>query len=93
MSSMGICEYCKHIDKDIAERPCLHCSVNMGAFEFDLSEHDAKVRTEAIDKFADWLVEHGTLGNRCISDGEITDYGKVYSKIYKEQLKEKKDEN
>ena len=27
------------------------------------------------------------LINRCISDGEITDYGKVYAKKYKEQLK------
>lgn len=47
-------------------------------------------RTEAIDGFANWLVEQGILGNRCISDGEITDYGKVYAKKYKEQLKEQK---
>lgn len=45
-------------------------------------------RIEAIDGFANWLVEQGILGNRCISDGEITDYGKVYAKKYKEQLKE-----
>ena len=45
-------------------------------------------RADAIDDFADWLVEQGILGNRCISDGEITDYGKVYAKKYKEQLKE-----
>ena len=44
-------------------------------------------RTDAIDDFANWLVEQGILGNRCISDGEITDYGKVYAKKYKEQLK------
>ena len=47
-------------------------------------------RTDAIDGFANWLVEQGILGNRCISDGEITDYGKVYAKKYKEQLKEQK---
>ena len=47
-------------------------------------------RTNAIDDFANWLVEQGILGNRCISDGEITDYGKVYAKKYKEQLKEQK---
>ena len=41
-----------------------------------------------IDGFANWLVEQGILGSRCISDGEITDYGKVYAKKYKEQLKE-----
>ena len=45
-------------------------------------------RTDAIDDFANWLVEQGILGSRCISDGEITDYGKVYAKRYKEQLKE-----
>ena len=46
-----------------------------------------QIRTDAIDDFAKWLVEQGILGNRCISDGEITDYGKVYAKKYKEQLK------
>ena len=45
---------------------------------------------KGIDDFANWLVEQGILGNRCISDGEITDYGKVYAKKYKEQLKENK---
>ena len=49
-----------------------------------------KIRADAIDGFADWLVEQGILGNRCISDGEITDYGKVYAKKYKKQLKEQK---
>ena len=44
-------------------------------------------REDAIDDFANWLVEQGILGNRCISDGEITDYGRVYAKKYKEQLK------
>ena len=44
-------------------------------------------RADAIDDFANWLVEQGILGSRCISDGEITDYGKVYVKKYKEQLK------
>ena len=47
-------------------------------------------REDAIDDFANWLVEQGILGSRCISDGEITDYGKVYAKKYKEQLKEQK---
>ena len=47
-------------------------------------------RADAIDDFANWLVKQGILGNRCISDGEITDYGKVYAKKYKEQLKEQK---
>ena len=44
-------------------------------------------RADAIDDFANWLVEQGILGSRCISDGEITDYGRVYAKKYKEQLK------
>ena len=46
-----------------------------------------QIRADAIDDFANWLVEQGILGSRCISDGEITDYGKVYAKRYKEQLK------
>ena len=46
-----------------------------------------KIRADAIDEFANWLVEQGILGSRCISEGEITDYGKVYAKKYKEQLK------
>lgn len=49
-----------------------------------------QIRADAIDDFANWLVEQGILGNRCISDGEITDYGKVYAKKYKEQLKKQK---
>ena len=53
----------------------------------DLEEHDKQIRADAIDDFANWLVEQGILGNRCISDGEITDYGRVYAKKYKEQLK------
>ena len=52
-----------------------------------LDEYDKQIRADAIDGFANWLVEQGILGNRCISDGEITDYGKVYAKKYKEQLK------
>ena len=55
-----------------------------------LYEYDKQIRADAIDDFANWLVEQGILGNRCISDGEITDYGKVYAKKYKEQLKEQK---
>ena len=53
-----------------------------------LDEYDKQIRADAIDGFANYLVEQGILGNRCISDGEITDYGKVYAKKYKEQLKE-----
>ena len=57
-----------------------------------LDKYDKQIREDAIDDFANWLVEQGILGNRCISDGEITDYGKVYAKKYKEQLKEQKNE-
>lgn len=49
MSDIGICEYCKYVNKDITENPCLHCAANLGAFEFDLSYHDAKIRADAID--------------------------------------------
>ena len=56
--------------------------------QIDITEIKKQIRADAIDDFANWLVEQGILGNRCISDGEITDYGKVYAKKYKEQLKE-----
>ena len=55
-----------------------------------LYDYEKQVRADTIDEFANWLVEQGILGSRCISDGEITDYGKVYAKKYKEQLKEQK---
>ena len=55
--------------------------------QIDITELKKRIRADAIDDFANWLVEQGILGNRCISDGEITDYGKVYAKKYKEQLK------
>ena len=58
--------------------------------EDKIKEHDKQIRADAIDDFANYLVEQGILGSRCISDGEITDYGKVYAKKYKEQLKEQK---
>ena len=58
--------------------------------QIDITEIKKQIRADAIDDFANWLVEQGILGNRCISDGEITDYGKVYAKKYKEQLKEQK---
>lgn len=53
MSDIGICKYCKHINKDIIEKPCLHCAANLG--EFDLSEHDTRVKADAIDDFQEWL--------------------------------------
>ena len=58
----------------------------------ELSKYAESQYNKAIDDFANWLVEQGILGNRCISDGEITDYGKVYAKKYKEQLKEQNNE-
>ena len=54
----------------------------------DIHDNVAKeMYCKGIDDFANYLVEQGILGNRCISDGEITDYGKVYAKKFKEQLK------
>ena len=55
--------------------------------QIDITELKKQIRADAIDDFANWLVKQGILGSRCISDGEITDYGKVYAKKYKEQLK------
>ena len=64
---------------------CVDCTRVMNEW---IDGYDKQIRSDAIDDFANWLVEQGILGNRCISDGEITDYGKVYAKKYKEQLKE-----
>ena len=63
------------------------CKVTKDSLEMllDLYQQGSE---DAIDEFANWLVKQGILGNRCISDGEITDYGRVYAKKYKEQLKE-----
>ena len=63
---------------------CVDCTRVMNEW---LDGYDKQIRAEAIDDFANWLVEQGILGSRCISEGEITDYGKVYAKKYKEQLK------
>ena len=62
------------------------CKVTKDCMEMLLDLYQ-QGRADAIDDFANWLVEQGILGNRCISDGEITDYGRVYAKKYKEQLK------
>ena len=64
--------------------------LNMEEYEEKQKQIYKQIRSDAIDGFANWLVEQGILGNRCISDGEITDYGKVYAKKYKEQLKAQK---
>lgn len=37
-----------------------------------------KGKVDGAREFAEWLVDKGILGNRCIYNGEITDYGKVY---------------
>lgn len=55
--------------------------------QIDITELKKQIRADAIDDFANWLVEQGILGSRCISDGEITDYGKAYARKYKKQLK------
>ena len=80
------------VDIEDVLKQCKENSIPKEAFEKMKSKsHRHGYRqgySKAIDDFANWLVEQGILGNRCISDGEITDYGKVYAKKYKEQLKE-----
>ena len=69
----------------------INCNkINIGEYEEKQKQIYKQIRPEAIDDFANWLVEQGILGNRCISDGKITDYGRVYATKYKEQLKEQK---
>ena len=82
---MTYTEFIKEIENNIAKANC--DKLNIGEYEEKQKQIYKQIRADAIDDFANWLVEQGILGNRCISDGEITDYGRVYAKKYKEQLK------
>ena len=76
-------EYDNHVIEQYKE------NINLKDTIKDIHDNVAReMYCKGVDDFANWLVEQGILGNRCISDGEITDYGKVYAKKYKEQLKE-----
>lgn len=44
-------------------------------------------RKDAIDEFANWLVKKGIFGSRCVYNGEITDYGKVYVNMFLDEMK------
>ena len=85
---MTYTEFIIEIENNIAKANCN--KLNMEGYEEKQKQIYKQIRADAIDDFANWLVEQGILGSRCISDGEITDYGKVYAKKYKEQLKEPK---
>ena len=88
------CDNCKRLTKEWLDEYDKHVIEQYKA-DTELKDtireiHDnvsQEMYCKGIDDFANWLVEQGILGNRCISDGEITDYGKVYAKKYKEQLK------
>ena len=82
---MTYTEFIIGIENNIAKTNCN--KLNMEEYEEKQKQIYKQIRADAIDDFANWLVEQGILGSRCISDGEITDYGKVYAKKYKEQLK------
>ena len=85
---MTYTEFIIGVENNIAKANC--DKLNMEEYEEKQKQIYKQIRTDAIDEFANWLVEQGILGNRCISEGEIADYGKVYAKKYKEQLKEQK---
>ena len=89
------CDYCKvklnelldEYDKHVIEQ--YKADTNLKDTIRDIHNNVAReMYNKGVDEFANWLVKQGILGNRCISDGEITDYGRVYAKKYKEQLKE-----
>lgn len=82
---MTYTEFIIGVENNIAKTNCN--KLNIGEYEEKQKQIYKQIRADAIDDFAKWLVEQGIFGNRCISDGEITDYGKVYAKKYKEQLK------
>ena len=83
---MTYTEFIIGVENNIAKVNC--DKLNIREYEVEQKRIFKQISSDAIDDFAKWLVEQGILGNRCISDGEITDYGKVYAKKYKEQLKE-----
>ena len=85
---MTYMEFIIGVENNIAKANCN--KLNIGEYEEKQKQIYKQIRADAIEEFASWLVEQGILGSRCISDGEITDYGKVYAKKYKEQLKEQK---
>ena len=79
-------EWLEEYDKHVIEQ--YKADTNLKDTIRDIHDNVAReMYCKGIDEFANWLVEQGILGNRCISDGEITDYGKVYAKKYKKQLK------
>ena len=83
---MKLSELLDEYDKHVIEQYKADTGINDTIREI----HDnitKEMYCKGIDDFANYLVEQGILGSRCISDGEITDYGKVYAKKYKEQLK------
>ena len=82
---MTYMEFIIGVENNIAKANCN--KLNIGEYEEKQKQIYKQIRADAIDDFANYLVEQGILGSRCISDGEITDYGKVYAKKYKEQLK------
>ena len=82
---MTYAEFIIGVETNIAKANCN--KLNIEEYEEKQKQIYKQIRADAIDDFANWLVEQGILWNRCISDGEITDYVKVYSKKYKEQLK------
>lgn len=58
MSDIGICEYCKYKDIDMIQNPCFGCSAQMGTFEFDMSEHDKRIRAEVIDEVKELMKKY-----------------------------------
>ena len=89
-----ICDYCyvklnewlDEYDKHVIEQYKANTKIKDTIREIH-NNVSQEMYCKGIDDFANWLVKQGILGSRCISDGEITDYGKVYAKKYKEQLK------
>ena len=82
---MTYTEFIIEVENNIAKANCN--KLNMEEYEEKQKQIYKQIRADAIDDFANCLVEQGILGNRCISDVEIIDDGKVYAKKYKEQLK------
>lgn len=87
MSDMGICEYCKYKDLDMTKNPCLDCSAQLGAFNFDMTEHDAQVRACAIDALVRMVAKYYTMQERAGYYSDTNNMIKQRIADFGEQLK------
>lgn len=63
---MTYTEFIMGVENNIAKANCN--KLNIEEYEEKQKQIYKQIRADAIDDFANWLVEQGILGNRCISE-------------------------